>query len=444
MTPARTNATGAELARRIELAMIAIGLVSFVVFPHEIGPDGQMRYETLERFATTGVLWSDKYPITLSMLGLPVWFVGNAFGHAREAVAHLNVILFVIGVGLVARDLRRDTDPRITRSILVLLVFGSMFPKHLTVFYGEVFTSLAVTVGVLWLSRGKHRAGWAAILLGLLNNPGSLVGVMFIGARTAWTTRRWVHLFLPLVGFALTRLECVVVRGWPLATGYEGEAGAKTVMPFSGLPGFSYPLLLGLLAVFLSFGKGLVFFAPGMFAKLPDGAPARLRWVQHTLVWFVLGLVLVYCRWWSWYGGVFWGPRFFLAASVPAAFCLGMHLAMPRARSLLANAALLVAVLLSFWVGVNGLVFDQHGLGLCSENGWALEMMCHFTPDMSVLFHPLVAFDDSVPEKTRIAALFVCLLWMSFGVWMTREIVQDLARATYDTARRILRSRPSG
>jgi hypothetical protein len=40
----------------------------------------------------------------------------------------------------------------------------------------------------------------------------------------------------------------------------------------------------------------------------------------------VTGLVLVYAKWWAWYGGSSWGPCFFVFATVPASLLLAVRL----------------------------------------------------------------------------------------------------------------------
>ena len=62
-------------------------------------------------------------------------------------------------------------------------------------------------------------------------------------------------------------LEAWIRRGSPFATGYENERGLRTLLPYSGLPGFTYPFVLGVLSSLFSFGKGLLFFAPGCFCR---------------------------------------------------------------------------------------------------------------------------------------------------------------------------------
>ena len=109
-------------------------------------------------------------------------------------------------------------------------------------------------------------------------------------------------------------------------------------MPYSGLPGFSYPFLFGLLAILFSFGKGLVFFTPGLFLPLKErlralGERGSALWRLHTSwLLFTASLVLIYASWWDRSGDWFWGPRFFLFASVPASFALALWASRPSPR----------------------------------------------------------------------------------------------------------------
>src|SRR6185436_5776493 len=107
-----------------------------------------------------------------------------------------------------------------------------------------------------------------------------------------------------------------VVRGGFLTTGYSGDEGFRTVLPFSGRSGFSYPFALGVLSMLLSFGKGILFFAPGLLlvAQARRLADRKVAALIDAWMLFLVGLVLVYARWWAWYGGWFWGPRFLLIA----------------------------------------------------------------------------------------------------------------------------------
>ena len=95
----------------------------------------------------------------------------------------------------------------------------------------------------------------------------------------------------------------------------------------------------GLLSILFSFGKGLIFFVPGLLLPvrglLRKAAPdLQLDIYGIYLLWvaFVVGLILVYSPWWAWYGGWFWGPRFFLFACIPASFAIALRLLPARLR----------------------------------------------------------------------------------------------------------------
>jgi len=49
---------------------------------------------------------------------------------------------------------------------------------------------------------------------------------------------------------------------------------------------------------------------------------------------------------------------------------------------------------LSFWVGINGSVFDQSNLDICTANNYALESLCWYVPEFSVLWRPFVVFQQ--------------------------------------------------
>jgi hypothetical protein len=394
--------------RHVDAAFLFVGLAILWAIPHSIGGDAEVRVQALTALLKEGRLAAPRYSIVGPIFAAPLFYFG--------LTAFFNVAVLTIALAFFWRELR---DVR----LLVLLVFASMFPNHVQVFYGEPFTALTVTAGIVLLTRDRLLPGWALIVLGAVNTPSSVIGVAGIALLEARRTKRWATILLPGLVVALVLLENLVMRGHPLRTGYQGDVGFKTVMPYSGKPEFSYPMFFGLLAIVLSFGKGLLFFAPGLFVPPAMDSDARLRRIRALLLAFVVGLVLVYSRWWAWYGGVFWGPRFFLVASVPACIALYTHLASSAPRSARMNAVVAIALVLSFWVGVNGIAFDMTGLQLCSANDYALETLCHFTPEYSPLWHPFVE-----PSVIRPLAVVVCLFWTTALGWTGRAVFRQVIR----------------
>src|SRR6185503_4563922 len=135
-------------------------------------------------------------------------------------------------------------------------------------------------------------------------------------------------------------------------SGYEGDHGVPNILPMPVESGFGHPFVFGVVAILFSFGKGLALFVPGLwlvFKRPVEPTPDTLRLFQRSALWFLAGLVVIYAKWWAWFGGGFWGPRFFLFACFPASVALALHLSDERATSG-AKALTLAALIWSVWV----------------------------------------------------------------------------------------------
>jgi hypothetical protein len=183
-------------AKRIDLALLAVGLVILWAIPHSIGADAEIRVQALAALLTEGRLAAPRYSLVGPLFAAPLFYAG--------LTAFYNVAIFTLALAFFWRELR-DLRP------IVLLVFASMFPNHVQVFYGEPFTALTVTAGVLLLTRDRSLPGWALVVLGAVSTPSSVLGVAGIALSTSL-----VHL-----------LGCLVL--WRLARGLvdaaEREAG---------------------------------------------------------------------------------------------------------------------------------------------------------------------------------------------------------------------------
>ena len=212
-----------------------------------------------------------------------------------------------------------------------------------------------------------------------------------------------------LLAIALTLVDIRLHTGH-FASPYAGNHGFRTVLPFSGRPGFSYPALFGVLAILFSLGKGLVFFAPGMFLPVRDRLASFRGLARTRVLWLVLvaGMIAVYSRWWAWYGGEFYGPRFFLVASFPASLAIATRLR-PGERSLTAVAVTVGALALSLWVGVTS-AMDAGTHQVCVRDDYALEHLCWYTPEFSALWRPLIDFPDISSGAAAFGMLSLCVL----------------------------------
>lgn len=279
---------------------------------------------------------------------------------------------------------------------------------------------------VLLMLKSGWRAGIGAMLAvwGTANAPATGVGLAFAALVLCCHRHRLRYLSLPVGAALLIMAENWIRRGHPLAGGYEGDAGHSTVLPFSGRSGFSYPLFFGFLSVLFSFGKGLVFFIPGLFMSLPEPVfvtpienEGDLRLIHRIWLAMVIGLVFVYAQWWSWYGGATWGPRFFLFACLPPALVLARRSAQPEAQSIGSNLAVLLALGLSCWVGANGLVCDEYDHEQFRANNYALEYLTWYVPECSVLWRPVVVYKPLSPlEWGKLAAFALAFLYLAAPV----------------------------
>ncbi|MEZ4865295.1 MAG: hypothetical protein R3C14_28555 [Caldilineaceae bacterium] len=124
------------------------------------------------------------------------------------------------------------------------------------------------------------------------------------------TLGRIPRLFIGGSAFALPLLVTGALLLWynsarfgnPFDTGYHFDSGE----------GFTAPLLQGLWGLLFSPYRGVFWYSPILILALVlFGAFVRRHWAEGLLV-AALSLVLVglYSRWWMWWGGFAWGPRF--------------------------------------------------------------------------------------------------------------------------------------
>ncbi|MCI0702429.1 MAG: hypothetical protein L0241_15205 [Planctomycetia bacterium] len=417
--------------------VLFVGTWVIAAAPIYLGNDGQVRYESLDTFLRTGTLDRSKYSHYGPLAAVPLWYLGEAIGLTQETVWVFNRVVFLAGLVGLWIVLRPVLSLRERVRFAAFLLFGSMFPWHVMGFFAEVFHAVFVGLGLALLA--VRRDWWTAlgavlVVWGTANIPASAVGLALAACVLVWHRHRLRYLLLPVAAAGLILFENYIRRGDLFADGYAGEAGYRTVLPYSAQPGFSYPLFFGLLSVLFSFGKGLIFFTPGLFARYPDnalaslprgedgersepgeGSEAKSRLVYRVWLAVVIGLVLVYARWWAWYGGAVWGPRFFLFASLPASLVLARWTAHPEGHSTCSNVLVLVAVALSCWVGVNGIVYSVHGSAPYWADDFALEYVTWYVPEISVLWRPFVVpMSLDWKDFARLAAFalgFAYLAW---------------------------------
>jgi hypothetical protein len=329
-----------------------------------------------------------------------------------------NVLVVAIGTAVAFRMLRGRADPALLRKVVLVLLFASFATNRLRDYNAEILTATLATLGILAIANGRRVwLGWAAIVIGVANTPAVLGGAALLALVQVVRERRLRWLLPPLAAIVLVGAESWIRRGSPTDNGYAGDHGFATLLPYSGRPGFSYPFVLGVLSILFSFGRGLVFFAPGLLLGLSARTRELLRdcrMLALGLVVFLGGLVLVYAKWWAWYGGVAWGPRFFAFAAVPAALFLATRLHRPQG-SLTGDGLTLLILVLSGWVGVIGAIGGLADDDTCFQNNYALESFCWYVPEYSSLWRPFRGF-PGLTASTWVVVTFCAVVVVYLAV----------------------------
>ncbi len=420
----------------IEISLIIVGLVAInTLLPHIDKGDGAIRFRGLSQLLQQHTWSNMPYSYVGPFFSIPFWYLGRHFKDIEGWIEQYNLFVFASGLLVLYLLLRKRVDHSLLRKFFLLLIAASMFAYHLTTYYGEVFTAILVGVGTIAAITNRtgwgRFSGWVAIILGVVNIPASLVGLGFVVLKQMFDNKRLRYVLVVVIAAGFIMTEAWLRRGGPFVSGYETAKGFPNVMPFTGKPGFSYPFWFGLLSILFSFGKGLLFFAPGLLLPIRKTLSVlKHKWeidlYKVYLLWlfFLVGLVLVYSRWWAWYGGWFWGPRFFLFASIPASFALAIRLH-KRDASLLVNLLTAGVLCLSAWVGVNGAIFNQIQLSVCSNDHYKLEMLCQYTPDYSALWHPFIV-PQQFTQSQILYMLYCGIVFVYLAVPLFATIVRQV------------------
>jgi hypothetical protein len=424
---------------QLGLLLLIIGLIAgMFILPFRITGDATARYAFIDALIHQHQITPMRYSMVGPLFSLPLWLVSSVFRDPTIVIARYNFFLFVIFLFILYRWLRNWFDYKFLLTFLLLLTFGSMFPGHLINYYGEVFSAVCLTLGSVALATNKSIIGWLLSILAVLNTPALFIPFFLVVLYLTWESKQVRLLLLLPATVILILLENYIHTGSFIAvfrTYLAGDHGFHTILPYSGRGGYSYPFVLGVLSILLSFGKGLIFYCSGLlligWAWKHISHPIEQKLL---ILWsfIVLGLIMAYASWWSWYGGWYWGPRFFLFASVPASWILTKLIHADR-KSLLLSTVTLCLVTFSMWVGVNGVVFQQKTLDVCAADNYALESLCWYVPEFSPLLRPFITH-DSLQLTDWLTLILFAVIWLYLIIPLVIDLFQQLKTA-YQTHR---------
>ncbi len=204
----------------------------------------------------------------------------------------------------------------------LLLVVSTPFLPYSKYGFSEPFLGLlgaVVAGGLVQWDKGDSRGLWCAGLgAGLAVAVKFAVGGLLFGAvGLALLSRAEGRNWRALVRFSLIPVAVITFHlawnwlrfgdMWDMGYPAVAEAGRR-------LNDFDTPLLIGLYGLLLTPGKGLLFFAPGLFLSLL-GLRAAHRASPSAVVAgvvFFLASLFLYARYSAWEGGYCVGPRYLL------------------------------------------------------------------------------------------------------------------------------------
>ena len=411
----------------LETGMILAGVVATLfLLPHHGFYDGDVRFNAMVNLIDHGSISSMSYSIVGPAFSLPLLLLGKLYKSMFWWSGKYNKLVFYTGLLFCYLLLKDRLDRGLVRKFLLILIVASMFSNAIAFYGGEVFTAIAVGVGIIAVISGPSLYGWIAVILGVVNAPASVAGLSLVTLKHILNTRRLKYLLPLIISVVLIMAEAWWRRGSPFDSGYNSLT-------------FSTPFLLGLLSILFSFGKGLIFFTPGLLLPIKGSLHQIQKQVKSNelnfyavySLWvsFLIGLIIIYSSWWAWDGGWFWGPRFFLFASIPASFALALRLH-DTGTELRVNLLTLIVFCLSVWVAIDGAIFGQDTLAkVCVANHFAQIYLCQYVPAFSVLWRPFMVHESL--NRTQI-------FYIAYSVIVAIYLVAPILKVTVQQIAEVL------
>ncbi|HLV36348.1 MAG TPA: hypothetical protein VKY59_14575, partial [Spirillospora sp.] len=271
-------------------------------------------------FGQDGLLYAKK-GITPSLFLLPFVQLAHIipFLPVRATAMLLNPVVTTLTALLLYTFARWIHYPPRTAFVTALTYgLGTFAVVYTLTLFGEPLAAFlllsALMAGYYYRQSGDFRALMiAGAALGLAVGVNLSYGVMapLIGVYAfGLDPRRWrllqltamilpfSLLFVLLLAYNLARFGSLLQSGYHFA---EGE-------------GFTSPFWIGIIGLILSPYRGFFWYNPVMLLAVPGALLFRRR--NLPLLSIILALtaaqIITYASWWSWHGGVVWGPRFLI------------------------------------------------------------------------------------------------------------------------------------
>ncbi|MDO8392664.1 MAG: hypothetical protein Q7V57_19485 [Actinomycetota bacterium] len=388
-------------ARWITTTLVVVAAAAFMTrMPTHASYDDDTRRQAV--LALVDGHWSTmKYSMVMPLLAVVPYRLAQTVGQGDVLLRDFNLFVWVAWSLLVGWRLSLLRGARFAAAV-VTLSSVSMLAAYITTFNAEALSLMMMSAGLLLLvdegGRGTRVAGVVLTALGAAVVPVQVVGIAVVGAvRLVRRRDGWVFAAAVLAVTAGV-IDVAITQHQFGFTKYSIEGTTFEVLPWGSVQNFGYPFVFGLLAILFSFGRGLVWYMPSLFLHDERRHDPVDEW-RRVLTILVLVMVPIYAKWWSWYGGVSFGPRFFLLGVVPAAVALCDRLRTPS--SLRAWAIGVAVTAFTGWIAIAGAVYSvtPQAMQRCTADEYRLEVLCWHTPEYSSLWAPLWAGDSLGPAR---------------------------------------------
>ncbi len=347
-------------------------------------------------FGVDGALYAKKAPTpSLAMTPLIPLIDAAPWLTTRATVMLFNPLVTALTALLLYTLARRlDARPGIAFALGLIYGLATFAIVYVKTLFGEPLAALLLLIAVLQLiapTRRQRNEIIAGVALGALigiNNAyavfAPLLALYVLMDRSAPPLPRLLRLLLPVaVTVALLGGYNWMRFGSPLDTGYHFAEGE----------GFNRPVLTGLYGLFVSPYRGVFWYNPILLLAIPGWFVLRRRLARPA--WLMLGLIaadaLIFSAWWSWHGGIVWGPRFLLPVTPLAVALIVPLLDRPRRLTRIVLVGLLtlslgvqaLGALYSVYSYVNGYLNTRYWTGLMDAPVTALKDEVLTTPELS-------------------------------------------------------------
>ena len=414
---------------------MASNFVLLILIPMELRGDDVTRVE-LGRLLLDGHPVATKYSIGLVYVGAFLMQLGRWLGGEMLILQLLAPSLLTLTTFAVAGYVKIVTGSKLSSLISTSICAFSLATAYVAGFNSDLISACLITLGIILCSEGVprlhalHRGlGLMAFALGVYNTPANLLPALLIGSLVLLVSRL-PYLFVGgLLALMLVGFEATITNGGLSFSKYGVEGGAPNVLPWGSVTGFGYPLVFGVIGILFSLGRGLIFYVPATWF-LAVRSPQKMTAASRLVGLHALILVPLYGSWWAWYGGVTFGPRFFLITVFAGALALGLSVGSYGLREWRKKAVVLLALMASSYVGIVGLVIGQteEAFNTCVlvENFY-LEPLCWYSAEYSSLLAPW--WDTFRPPSTR-QVLYGFFIAGATLFTMIRVLTSGLSRQT--------------